>query len=481
MFTDISEQVIKESQIQAKWDTDMERRYLANFALDMYNGLYYDYLNKKIDDTVSAQGDLTELKKYIDTLNILKTIINDTSLVFAEKPDIAVMVGDKINDPATEALNKILQEADWFVILNELNRYTNLFYDMVAVPVTRDGKIEIDLITPDRAFIYNSDFDPTTSETTFYLISELPNDQRRAARSDLYMACNKEGKKLVEVKGKDKFGKPIVIDYAGKAYDDFIDDTKYPCNPAVTFRNYFPLSSYWHPGLNPLVEADLNTDMRLTEYNMARAYQLPLLATFGLENSADITKGQKARLNFPPVMGTAKTDAKYLTPDQKLTELGEQIYHQVENIKLSHKLSKSTITGQTATSGYELMLSKAEILNWNKSQQKYYVRPMQQLCECIMALANRYGINTFPADAKIEITFGEQQFIETPKERVERQQKELAAGVKNLIDVEVENSDGVLDRLEAMKMVTERKEENKKLNALAVPEFPGANIDNEGE
>ena len=47
MFTDISEQVIKESQIQAKWDTDMERRYLANFALDMYNGLYYDYLTKK--------------------------------------------------------------------------------------------------------------------------------------------------------------------------------------------------------------------------------------------------------------------------------------------------------------------------------------------------------------------------------------------------------------------------------------------------
>ena len=482
MFTDISEQVIKESQIQAKWQNDQERRNLANFALDMYNGLYTDYLNKKIDDTVSAQGDLSELKKYIDTMNILKSIINDTSLVFAEKPDIAVMVGDKINDPATEALNKILVKADWFVVLNELNRYTNLFYDMIAVPVTRDGKIEIDLITPDRAFIYNGDFDPTTAETTFYLISELPNDQRgKGSQSNIYMACNKNGKKLIIDKGKDKFGKPITVDYTGDLYDNFVDDTQYPYNPAVTFRNYKPLTSFWHPGINPLVETDLNNNMRLTEFNMARAYQLPLLATFGLENSDAITKGQKARVNFPPVMGTAKTDAKYLTPDQKLTELGEQIYHQVENIKLSHKLSKSTITGQTATSGYELMLSKAEILNWNKSQQKYYVRPMQQLCECIMALANRYGINTFPADAKIEITFGEQQFIETPKERVERQQKELAAGVKNLIDVEVENSDGVLDRLEAMKMVTERKEENKKLNALAVPEFPGANIDNEGE
>ena len=481
MFTDISEQVIKESQIQAKWQSDVERRNLANFALDMYNGLYVDYLNKKIDDTVSAQGDLSEMKKYIDTMNILKNIIDDTSLVFAEKPDISVNINGKINDAYTIALNDILDKANFHVILNELNRYTNLFYDMIAVPVTRNDKIEIDLITPDRAFIYNNDFDSTTAETTFYLISELPNDQKGAARNDLYMACNQAGKRLVVVKGKDKTGKPIVIDYVGQDYDNFIDETKYPVNPAISFRNYFPLSSYWHPGLNPLVENDLNNSMRLTEYNMARAYQLPVLVTIGMENSKDITKGQKARINFPPTMGSAPASASYITPDQKLAELGDQIYKQVEGIKLSRKLSKSNITGQTATSGYELMLSKSEILNLNKSDRKYYVRPVQQICQCIMAMANHYNIVRFPDNATIAITFGEQEFIETPKERIERQQKELAAGLKNLVDIEIENSGEVLSREEALKLVTERKEENKKLLALAVPEFPGANIDNEGE
>ena len=479
MFTDISEQVIKESQIQAKWSGDVERRNLANFALDMYNGLYIDYLNKKIDQTVSVQGDLSEMKKYIDTMNILKSIIDDTSLVFAEKPDIAVNIGGKINDAYTATLNKILDKANFHVILNELNRYTNLFYDMIAVPVTRNGNIEIDVITPDRAFVYNSDFDSTTAETTFCLISELPNSQKTAARSDLYMACNKAGKRLVEVKGKDKFGKPVIIDYIGQDYDDFIDETKYPVNPAITFRNYFPLSSYWHPGLNPLVENDLNNSMRLTEYNMARAYQLPILVTIGMENSKNITKGQKARINFPPTISTSPANAFYLTPDQKLAELGEQIYKQMESIKLSYKLSKSTITGQTATSGYELMLSKSEILNLNKSDRKYYVRPVQQICQCIMALATKYGIARFPDNAEIDITFGEQKFIETPKERIERQQKELAAGLKNLVDIEIENSGEVIDRVEALKRVTERKEENKKLNALAVPEFPGAETESE--
>ena len=104
LYQDISQQVIKEAQIQAKWLSDEDRRYLANFALDMYNGLYYDYLNQKIDDTVSKQGDLSELKKYIDTMNILKDIINDISLIFAEKPEISVTINDKINDAYTEAL-----------------------------------------------------------------------------------------------------------------------------------------------------------------------------------------------------------------------------------------------------------------------------------------------------------------------------------------------------------------------------------------
>ena len=49
------------------------------------------------------------------------------------------------------------------------------------------------------------------------------------------------------------------------------------------------------------------------------------------------------------------------------------------------------------------------------------------------------------------------------------------------MDIEIENSGEVIDRVEAMKRVSERKKENKKLIALAVPEFPGANIDNEGE
>jgi hypothetical protein len=221
--------------------------------------------------------------------------------------------------------------------------------------------------------------------------------------------------------------------------------------------------------------------MRLTEFNMARAYQLPILVTIGMENSKEITKGQKARFNFPVSMGTTPGDAKYNTPDQKLTDLGKQIYDQVEHIKLSYKLSKSTISGQTATSGYELMLSKAEILAANKKDQKFYVEPVIHLCECIMALSNQYGLGRFPDNADVNITFGEQKFIETPKERIERQQKELSAGLKNLVDIEIENSDGVMERKEALQIVTDRKNENKALSVISAPEFGVATIKDDTE
>ena len=426
-------------------------------------------MNKKIDDTVDSQGDLTELKKYIDTMNILKDIIDDTSLVFAEKPEILVTVSSKINDDYTKALNDILSEANWYVILNELNRLTNLFFDVTAVPVTRNDKIEIDIITPDRSFVQNNDFDPITAETFYYMIGELPNAQNKASRGDIYMACRKSGKELVV-----RQSNGTIVPYLEDKYQDFVDETQYPYNPAVMFRNYKPISSFWHPGLNPLVESDLNNDMRLTEYNMARAYQLPLLVTVGLPDNQKITKGQKARINIPPNMGTPGS-ASFLVPDQKLDILGKQITDMVERLKLSKKLSKSTITGQTATSGYELMLSKIEILNWNKSQQKYYTRSVIELCKNIMALSTKYGKIRFADNCEIKVVYGEQQFIETTDEKITRQSKELMSGLKNLVDIEIENSDGTLDRKEAMKLVMERKAENKEIAVLSAPDFVNDN------
>ena len=467
LFQDISAQIIKESQIQAKWQNDTERRYLANFALDMYNGLYFDYLNKKIDDTVDGQGDLAELRKYIDTMMTTKNVVDDISKIFDKAPDIELMINGEAHDVYTEALAAILDNANFNVILTELNRLTNLLYDMIAVPVTRNGKIEIDLITSDRVFIESTDCDPTTAETLFYQIGELPNDLNRESRSDLYMACNKAGKKLVEVKQHN--GKQVIFDYVKD--NDFNDDTQYPCNPAVVFRNYYPLSTFWHPGLNPLIEKDLNNDFRLTEYNMARAYQLPALVTIGIDSSQKITKGQKSRINIPPALGGTPGSASYLVPDQKLDILGKQIYDADERLKLSYHMSKSTITGQTATSGYELSLSKAELLDWNNSQQKYYDIPIKQLISCIIAMSKKYKLANFPDNYEINIKYAEQKFIETPKERIARQQLEVVSGVKNLIDIEIENSGGVIDRVEALRIVTERKNELKELNAIDTPIF----------
>jgi len=334
---------------------------------------------------------------------------------------------------------------------------------MVAVPVTRNNRIEIDLITPDRCFITGNDFDPTSADILFYQIGELPNDQKNKSRTDIYMACSREGKKLVEVQRNGK----MIIDYYGEKWKDFKDETQYPVNPAITFRNYYPLSSFWHPGVNSLVEKDLNADMRLTEYNMGRGYQLPLLITYGLDKPENIINGRASRVNFPPSLMNSSPSANYITPDNKLDILGKLIDDEATRLKLSYKLSKSIITGQTATSGYELMLSKAEILNWNKSQRKHYVKPMTDLIKCIMVIAKKYGFANFKDDHDINIKFGDQKFIETPKEIIERQQKELLAGTKNLVDIEIENSGYSLDRDEALQRVLDRMAENKQLNNTA--------------
>jgi len=474
-----AKEVIKASQITAKWQCDSDRRQLAAFAYDMYNGLYQEYLNEKIDQDVDSQGDESELKTCIDSADMLANITKDISLVFAEPFEVSVVdKSGEVKDDQTAALNEILKKANKDVVATEINRLTNLFFDMTAIPVTRNGKIEIDLITPNRSFITGNMYDQTNADKFYYQIGEMPNDQKNNSRSDIYMECDTEGKRLVIISGAEGKERKI-LPYTDAEYADFEDTTKYPFNPATTFRNYLNISSYWHTGLNPLVSKSLTHDQRLTEYNLAKVYQQPLLVSYGLSDDQKITIGHKSRVNVPPNAMQGKQDVQYVTPDQKLLDLMKTLETDSKETKLAHHMSESMVTGTTATSGYQLWLQKAELLHWNQSQRKYYTEPLRQLCLNIMALSNQYkGLGgSFSEGLDVQIQYGDQKFIETPDERIKRQAQEMMSGTRNLVDIEIENSGGTLEREDALKIVMDRVKEKRDISALNAPAFEVASTE----
>ena len=177
-----------------------------------------------------------------------------------------------------------------------------------------------------------------------------------------------------------------------------------------------------------------------------------------------IKKGRIFRINAPSNdMGEANGDAKYLSPQEQLKEFSELITERYTKLALGKSLSMSQISGESATSGFQLALSMSKIMDANKRERKYYRQPIKKTLKLLCELAKQTGFASFPNNPEFNIDFGEMQFAESPDTKEQTRALRLANKTANLIDFEMEDNPD-LDREEALAVVMARIEENKKIN-----------------
>jgi hypothetical protein len=132
---------------------------------------------------------------------------------------------------------------------------------------------------------------------------------------------------------------------------------------------------------------------------MAEAYNIPQLLTLGAPEDQELKKGRTFKIDIPRnEMGQTVGDARYLAPGESLSEQDALITGRIEQLGLSLGLSRSVITGQAASSGYELALAKHEILERNRADREYYRPAVTELVRVMMLTAERSGTAAFPDD-----------------------------------------------------------------------------------
>jgi len=469
----------------SKWKNDVNRReekerdycfYNDDHNYSVSNGYKVSYDCTDIDGItntlhMTADGFLEEiifkrvnfqeaaiLKEYIETDNLTKSIIDAKSILFKVQPSITI----EASEERQEKFNQFLEDTNFFPLLRQIQRLTELQFDLHVIPQIRDGKVCIDIVLAQDAFVEQDKNDPTKFTKFFYQTGVLENTVSSEKVTE-YIYWDADGQHKCEITADGQIDQATVEDIPS-----VWDGTK--VIPVVVFRNYIPINTYWSPRKNYLVEKNIQVDLRLTALNMLEDFNLPQKVRIGMD--ADVEG--KVGLTFTEDIlrndqGEAVGSVNYIRPDAPVTEEKELIEWRKKEVAVSSGLSADSLTGKTFTSGFELFLSKSEIIEKNKEDRPLYRQPLKQLLSYMMFLAKdkaNYGatVDTMP---EVSINFGELVYTQSPEEVERVNAAKLVNGTGSLVEFAMKE-DPDLDEEEAIKLIKQRQSW-KKLTAPTDP------------
>ena len=456
----MTEQVISAQQRQAKWNADLERRKLATRALDYYNNQQREYIKARIEKLYSKDKDI--ITEYILTHPLTKTLIDDMAIVFTEPCDIRLS-DETSTDKQREMLPVMLSDAHFNQSMISVDRMVELTHKVGVIPRWHPkGYIVLDILTPDRCYIEQDELDHTRAKAVYYNVGRLTNTPNGVPLN-------------VYDKWTDDTYSQVTINSNGAVISE-VDTMPNPYGkiPVVWFTNEQEIDEFWHDCGYPIVDANENVDLRLTNMSLALDYQaFSLLVTIGLPETQTIAVGVTQRVNIPASSLSGETpqgaDAKYITPSPMLSDYWRIINEYIIQIARANGLSAQSVNRDNAgfASGYQLKLSKQDNINRNKLKRQFYLEPMRELIQLMMDCYTKNSTDTFkfPTQADIIIDFAEMTFDDNPMEREQINAMRLSNGTTSEVMILMEDNPDLTEQ-DAVEKLAKIREQRQRLGAL---------------
>lgn len=457
-----------------------ERKNLSRKARDYYNGDQKHHLREILRATLTDET-YSKIRSSIDFHNIVKPIIDQTSIVYKNGADRELL---NTNQTQQKLYDSILDNADADQVLQEVNKLTTLLGTVLIKIAWRDG-IKYDIITPEILDVIPRLDDPTMPEAIIYAQEFFRDDAERFA-----------GDLTETTPGTSDFtvpGAPHTIFFFWSktqffAFDkdlniipDLTNDQNanpYGVLPFVVFRSRFPIDQFFVSPSIDLVEAQDTINFYLTQLNHLIKYQsFSILFLKGMDQGKIIVDPAQT-ISAPLATGSdrGEPDMKFVSPDAKIEDLWRLITERIAWIGKSHGLSLSDFKmSGDSKSGFSIHLENREIQERRKEQLKMYRKwetkklfPLTKLIYNLHAQAE--GLPLLDAKSELKIDFGE---IEVPLDPI----TELAH-LNNLA------SQNLISKLDLMRKLNpdlsekdarKKLEENEKINKefkMAEPQLP---------
>lgn len=455
MSETIIQKIIETGLQESKWNENTARQHRHYFYQCVYDNSYKNYILDVINRINSIESIRVALAKRIQTDNTPKNIIDQISVVFESGIDFYIRDRNfEDNETWSKLFAELIKDCDLYALLPEIDRMLKLHYDLVLIPKVANGKFYIDIITPDRLLVVENKENPTTFDELYYLTSERINTPSATDRIDGYVG--------ISLNGFMSFG---YFDNQKKyKINRLLDTSGYGgLSPAVVFRNYYPKNSFFANRENEIIEVGLWHDLDTTNIQKLKDYSDPQLVLRGYKKS-EVPTDRTSALTFEG-NPTLNEGAEYISPNATYLEIQEQDDKRLNNLKMNLGLSKSQIQGETATSGYQLYLSKKGLYDKAKQDRVYYRKPLVELLEKIVVLArnlmpNKYGQLPEYGQFRINLDWKEQTFFMSPEEKERVRQMRILNGTSSIIDFILEDDPDLQTRDEAIEKYMRNLEEN---------------------
>lgn len=438
---------------EAKWNDDKERRANVARDKDYYYNNQLTYLKAEIKANYPNSKNNTtghDFFPFIDVINLTENVTDQLSVLFEVPADIKL---DKDSDVLQTNFEQMLEDAKMNPVLQKINKYTNLTKKVGCMPHFDDGIVTLEIITADKVFIEQDEDLPTKAKAVWVQIGISENTAQTADKINTYLRWTAESQQKIEINNDTG----LIIE----KYEEV--DNPYKRIPIVWFTSDIEEDSFWFDSTNILVDKNeiFNQDLTALRYGSS-LQSFPTLVLEGFEGDGDIKMGVQRPLKIPANdMGEAKGKVYYIHPNTDLSKIYDYIDKRVIHFINSLGISASSYRSDNSSysSGYQLKLSKLDVIKKNIADRVYYTKPIKDLCQLMMECYTMNSSKRFPEKMDIIVDYGEMVFDEDPMQVQQINTIKLANNLTSIPRIlRKENPD--LTEEESEKLANKIKEEN---------------------
>lgn len=454
----VSLSMIQQSIMRSRLAANTERKAEACKRLDYYHGDQLEHLDRVLAAQF-AHPDKLKLQKQFT--NIVKRIIDEVSVVYKRAPARRLMkAGKALEGQPAETYQKMLEDAGVDAALKKVNRYTNLLRTIGVQVVWRNGRVELDVLTPDILNVVQDPLDPTKCsaviiEQAFADTVALDTPGNPYGASKLYIAWTP--------------AQHQVFDQSGVTRSDLANAegaNPYGLIPIVWFRSEAPDGYFWNEGAQDLMNAQDAINVKLTELNQLikmQAFSIPVIIGQAPVGGVSVDPSNYIEIPLADSIERGQPDFKFVTPSPKIADLIEAIREDVRRIADDWGLSMSSfkLTG-TAQSGLSLKVQNIRLLERREDDLTLYRSYEKELFRVMRVVHNAHAQKKLPEDAELSVNFAELDFPEDPAVEDQRWVTRISQNVASraqwlmAIDPDIKTEKEAIERLKEIKKVNDQ-------------------------
>jgi hypothetical protein len=401
----------------------------ANKALDYYDGDQLRHLEYLLDGGRSdgrgntdsqgqptLNGGIKDWRKrgvYPWFTNVTKKIVDRSALSYQRAPERKVVVGETINEAATDDYKAILRNAQFGAVMDTADSVARLLKEVILLAqpvevVNGEDKIMVNVLHRGNCDV---DFDFKTGMIKSLMFQSA--------------GCGPHGGKLfhmwtteesldIEIVGS----KPVIVDREAHGFGII--------PAAVLWDTFKPRCGFWHkPAWDELIRLNEGVNLFHTEVKFNERFQ-----AFGalFTNSTiidDQVIGPDAVVSINDPGGGAAPFVEYRTPDINLEKFAQWLQDFEADVADNWGVNLRVSGGGSADSGFKLIVEEIWNLETRNDRLKAATQFERDFYQVILAISNDQKLG-LPADSELLVKFPAPHLPVNEKEAHDIRKEELA-------------------------------------------------------